>query len=87
MKAGERLTPSVVSFPAKGEPLVGRPAARVRAIDPEATVYSVKRFMGRRMGEEAGDVSYRLAGKPEGRSGVAVRGREYFAGRDLRAVS
>src|SRR5688572_23812982 len=59
---GERLTPSVVHFPADGEPLVGRPAERMRAVDPAATVYSAKRFIGRRIGEEADDVSYALAG-------------------------
>src|ERR1700722_3032268 len=59
---GERLTPSVAHFPVAGEPLIGRPAARMRVLDPAATVYSVKRFIGRRVGEEAGDVSYTLAG-------------------------
>ena len=48
---GERLTPSVVHFPKDGEALVGRAASRMRAVEPEATVYSVKRFMGRRAGE------------------------------------
>src|SRR6187397_2078552 len=61
---GERLTPSIVHFPAQGEPSVGRAAARMRAIEPEATAYSVKRFIGRRVGEEADDVSYALAGEP-----------------------
>jgi len=60
---GERLTPSVVHFPAQGEPLVGRAASRMRVLDPAATVYSIKRFMGRRIGEEADDVSYALAGQ------------------------
>ena len=60
---GARLTPSVVHFPAAGAPLVGRPAARMRAVDPENTIYSAKRFIGRRVGEEADDVAYRLAGK------------------------
>ncbi|HYR57445.1 MAG TPA: Hsp70 family protein, partial [Chthoniobacteraceae bacterium] len=45
---GERLTPSVVHFPAHGEPAVGRAAARMRAVEPAATVWSVKRFIGRR---------------------------------------
>jgi len=58
---GQRLTPSVVHFPADGAPTVGRVAARQRAVDPEATVYSAKRFIGRRVGEETDDVSYRLA--------------------------
>jgi molecular chaperone DnaK len=58
---GGRLTPSVVHFPAEGAPLIGRTAARMRAIDPENTIYSAKRFIGRRVGEEADDVAYRLA--------------------------
>ena len=60
---GERLTPSVVHFPEGGEPLVGRPAVRMRAVDQENTIYSAKRFIGRRVGEEADDVAYRLAGE------------------------
>ena len=60
---GERLTPSVVHFPVEGAPIVGRPAARMRAVDPENTIYSAKRFIGRRVGEEADDVAYRLAGE------------------------
>ncbi len=70
---GERLTPSVVHFPETGAPLVGRPAARMRALDPAATVYSVKRFMGRRVGEEADDVSYALAGTKGAPVKVLVR--------------
>ena len=60
---GERLTPSVVHFPVEGAPIVGRPAARMRAVDQDNTIYSAKRFVGRRAGEEADDVAYRLAGK------------------------
>ena len=60
---GERLTPSVVHFPTEGAQLVGRTAARMRAIDPENTIYSAKRFIGRRVGEEADDVAYGLAGE------------------------
>ena len=44
---GGRLTPSVVHFPAEGAPLIGRTAARMRAIDPENTIYSVKPLIGR----------------------------------------
>ena len=43
---GDRLTPSFVHFPAKGEPLVGRAAARMRALRPLDTIYSVKRLIG-----------------------------------------
>src|SRR5688500_10566034 len=59
---GERLTPSTVFFPEDGEPLVGRPAVRMRTLEPARTVYSVKRFMGRRVGDEPSDVNYTLAG-------------------------
>src|SRR5207253_211763 len=45
---GERLTPSVVYFPETGEPLVGKPADRMRALEPAATVYSAKRLIGLR---------------------------------------
>jgi len=74
---GERLTPSVVHFPAQGEPLVGAPALRIRALDPQNTVSSIKRFMGRRIGEEPGDTSYRLAGRPGTPVRVVLRGQEY----------
>jgi molecular chaperone DnaK len=53
---GNRLTPSVVHFPASNEnPIVGREANRVRVLKPAETVYSVKRFIGRR-GSEISDV-------------------------------
>jgi molecular chaperone DnaK len=75
---GERLTPSVVHFPAQGDPLVGAPARRIRVLEPENTVYSIKRFMGRRIGEDpAGDVPYQLAGRPGAPVRVAIRGAEY----------
>lgn len=74
---GERLTPSVVHFPASGEPLVGRPASRMRAVDPQHTVYSIKRFIGRRVGEEADDVSYPLAGEKGTPVRVRMRDRDY----------
>ena len=45
---GERLTPSVVHFPETGAPLVGRAAARMRALDPAHTVSSIKRLIGQR---------------------------------------
>ena len=49
---GRRLTPSVVHFPAAGTaPIVGEAANRVRVLHPETTVYSVKRFIGRRPNE------------------------------------
>jgi len=74
---GDRLTPSVVHFPEQGAPVVGAAARRMRAIDPENTVYSIKRFMGRRAGEEAGDVPYRLIGRAGAPVRVSIRGQDY----------
>ena len=74
---GERLTPSVVHFPKSGDPRIGRAAARMRAIEPESTVYSVKRFMGRRGGEEAAGVGYRVTGAAGAPVRIAAYGREY----------
>ena len=48
---GNRITSSVVSFTDKGETLVGEPARRQAVINPERTIYSIKRFMGRRHNE------------------------------------
>ncbi len=79
---GQRLTPSVVHFPQAAEPIIGRAAARMRAIDPEATVYSIKRFIGRRTGEVPADVSYALGGTP---LKMRVRDRE-FAPEEISAL-
>ncbi len=64
---GERLTPSVVFFPDKGEPRIGRTAQRMRVRAPERTVYSAKRFIGLRGGdlsEKADDVAYQIQAEP-----------------------
>ena len=50
---GNRLTPSVVAFTDKGDVLVGEPARRQAVTNPTRTVYSIKRFMGRRHNEVA----------------------------------
>src|SRR5688572_13742730 len=67
---GSRLTPSVVHFPpSPGAPLVGAKANRLRLLKPEATVYSVKRFMGRRGDEVQQEemlVNYPVIGKGQG---------------------
>src|SRR5947209_9458979 len=78
---GRRLTPSVVHFPSgAGEPIVGQTAARLRAIKPAETVYSVKRFIGRRgedLEEEEMLVTYPLAGKGAGPITIPIHGRNY----------
>ncbi len=53
---GQRTTPSIVGFTAKGERLVGQPAKNQMITNPENTVYSIKRFMGRRYGEVAEEI-------------------------------
>jgi molecular chaperone DnaK len=61
---GQRTTPSIVAFTDKGERLVGQPAKNQMITNPECTVYSIKRFMGRRFGEvqeEARRVSFAVA--------------------------
>ena len=65
---GDRTTPSVVAFTDKGETLVGAPARNQRVTNPERTVYSVKRFMGRRHSEVASEekmVPYGVVGAAE----------------------
>lgn len=54
---GARTTPSVVAFTKSGERLVGAPAKRQAITNPENTVFSVKRFMGRKFGEVATEIS------------------------------
>jgi molecular chaperone DnaK len=77
---GNRLTPSVVSFTEKGDILVGEPARRQAVLHPESTVYSIKRFMGRRRSEVAQEetmVPYRVVGAPDEFVKVEVRGKQY----------
>ena len=69
---GSRLTPSVVGFTKTGERLVGQMARRQAILNPENTVYSIKRFMGRRYSEVESErriVSYKVE---EGKNGAAV---------------
>ncbi len=79
---GGRLLPSVVAFNKNGERLVGQTAKRQAVINPENTVYSIKRFMGRRFDEvetERRMVSYRVERGPanDARVKIPVTGREY----------
>jgi molecular chaperone DnaK len=72
---GARLLPSVVHYPAgDAAPMVGKKALRLRVLEPERTVYSIKRFMGRR-GAEISSEEMRVAYPVKGESGgpVAVR--------------
>ena len=62
---GSRLTPSVVAFTDKGETLVGEPAKRQAVTNPTGTIYSIKRFMGRRHNEVQAEekmVPYKIVG-------------------------
>src|SRR5919199_1115239 len=78
---GERTTPSVVAFDRRsGERLVGQLARRQAVTNPERTVYSIKRFMGRRFGdvkEEAARVGYQVKSAAGGDIRIAVDDKEY----------
>ncbi|MBM3878356.1 MAG: molecular chaperone DnaK [Verrucomicrobia bacterium] len=78
---GQRLTPSVVHYPAPdAPPLVGRPAHRIRILRPAETVYSVKRFMGRRGQELSHDerrVTYPVRGQGSEPVTLEIHGRTY----------
>jgi molecular chaperone DnaK len=85
---GSRLTPSVVHFPENGEPLVGAPADRMRAIGPETTVYSVKRLIGLRaedVPESESMTNYRVVRQKGRPLRIEVRGRE-FAPEEISAL-
>ena len=69
---GGRLTPSVVGFTKSGERLVGQVAKRQAVTNPENTVFSIKRFMGRRfdeVSEEMKMVPYRVVARRRSRGG------------------
>ncbi|MEA2291607.1 MAG: molecular chaperone DnaK [Solirubrobacteraceae bacterium] len=77
---GARTTPSVVAFTADGERLVGQVAKRQAILNPDATIYSAKRFIGRRGGEvdeEAKIVSYDVVSGPGDAVRFEIRGRQY----------
>ena len=78
---GGRTTPSIVAFTKSGERLVGQVAKRQAITNPENTVYSIKRFMGRRMnevGDEMKMVPYKVVSKGDN-VGVLAQGKEYTA--------
>ncbi len=77
---GSRLTPSVVAFTKDGEILVGQTAKRQAITNPENTIFSIKRFVGRRFSEvqeEIKTVPYRVVADQEGNVRVEVRGKQY----------
>src|SRR5262247_663899 len=77
---GSRTTPSVVAFTDKGELLVGQVAKRQAITNPENTVFSIKRFMGRRMEEvteEMKMVPFRIVAGPGNAVRVRIRGKDY----------
>ena len=77
---GGRTTPSVVGFTAKGERLVGQVAKRQRVTNPENTVYSIKRFMGRRYSEvtqEVKQVPYKVLEASNGDVRIEAMGKKY----------
>ena len=77
---GGRTTPSVVAFTKDGERLVGQVAKRQAITNPENTVFSIKRFMGRReneVAEEKKKVPYRVVAAPNGDAHALAQGRTY----------
>jgi molecular chaperone DnaK len=77
---GSRTTPSVVAFTDEGERLVGQVARRQAILNPKGTIYSAKRFIGRRYEEVASElnaVSYDVVAGPDGMARFEVRGKQY----------
>jgi molecular chaperone DnaK len=79
---GSRITPSIVGFAKDGERLVGQVAKRQAVTNPENTVFSIKRFMGRKfneVGSETSRVPYRVVSAGNGDAWVEVRGKKHSA--------
>jgi molecular chaperone DnaK len=79
-REGGRTTPSVVAFTQGGERLVGVPAKRQQVTNPENTVFSIKRFMGRKFGEVSEEmkiVPYKVVRGPNDDVRVEAGGKEY----------
>jgi molecular chaperone DnaK len=77
---GGRTTPSVVAFTKDGQRLVGAPAKRQSVTNPQATIFSIKRFMGRKhseVTEEMKIVPYEVVAGPNGDARVEVEGKDY----------
>jgi molecular chaperone DnaK len=77
---GQRITPSVVAFTEDGQRLVGQVARRQAILNSQATIYSAKRFIGRKWGEvdeEAKIVSYKVVKGPNDAVRFEIRGKQY----------
>jgi molecular chaperone DnaK len=77
---GARVTPSVVAFTEDGQRLVGQVAKRQAILNPQATIYSAKRFIGRKWGEvdeEAKIVAYKVVKGPSDAVRFEIRGKQY----------
>jgi molecular chaperone DnaK len=77
---GNRTTPSVIAFTDKGDELVGDPAKRQAVMNPKNTLYSVKRFMGRRHSEVQSEekmVPYKVVGAANDYVKIDVNGKDY----------
>ena len=82
-KEGARTTPSIVAFAKNGEILVGQAAKRQAVTNPKSTIYSIKRFIGRRFSEmpesEIKMMPYKVVAAPNGDAAVEVNGKVYTA--------
>lgn len=79
-KDGSNTTPSIVAFTKDGKRLVGTVAKRQAVTNPENTIYSAKRFIGRmydEIGQEAKHVPYKLTKRANGEVGIIAQGKEY----------
>jgi molecular chaperone DnaK len=77
---GNRLTPSVVAFTKTGERLVGQLARRQTVLNPESTIYSAKRFIGRRYNEvqdEIKNVPFKVVAGPDNAVRFDIQGKQY----------
>ena len=77
---GGRVTPSVVAFTKDGERLVGQVAKRQAVTNPQNTIFSIKRFMGRKISEvqeETKRVPYKVAAGPNDVAMIEVAGKRY----------